>query len=275
VVSARIASLLSALAIVGEVDPRELELDPTRKPLYDYEAYRRILDGQPDRRAELRLLDLPDEVVRARAPEYLKLFDELKALEVQRVASSYAYAVKLDPDKNALLILYASSENHFDEFENIKQRYSQLIESLNHMLWDTLRYIEYKVIDAKVEEIRRKILGFYRRIPSKYIDVALWADDQVTIYVPKQLKGLVIGKQGANVNMLQQLLGLRIKVVDLPWLTEAYAEEHPEIPKDEETLKLVSEAARIIRELERRGVTLKQLEKFLETFLETEGEKAE
>jgi transcription antitermination factor NusA-like protein len=266
---------LSALAIVGEVDPRELELDPTRKPLYDYEAYKRILDGQPDRCAELRLLDLPDEVVRARAPEYLKLFDELKALEVQRVASNYAYVVKLDPDKNALLILYASSENRFDEFENIKQRYSQLIESLNHMLWDTLKYIEYTVIDAKVEEIRRKILGFYRKIPSKYIDVAFWADDQVTIYVPKQLKGLVIGKQGANVNMLQQLLGLRIKVVDLPWLTEAYAEEHPEIPKDEETLKLISEAARIIRELERRGVTLKQLEKLLETLPETEGEKAE
>jgi methionine aminopeptidase len=40
-------------------------------------------------------------------------------------------------------------------------------------------------------------------------------------------------------------------------------------------LKLISEAVRIIRELERRGVTLKQLEKLLETFLETEGEKAE
>ena len=274
-VSARIASLLSSISMASETDPKELEADPHKRPFYDYDAYKRILGGQPDRSAELRLLDLPDEVVRARTPEYLKLFDELKALEVQRVASSYAYVVKLDPDKNALLILYASSSNRFDEFENVKQRYSQLIESLNHMLWDTLRYIEYKVIDAKVEEIRRKILGFYRKIPSKYIDVALWSDDQVTIYVPKQLKGLVIGRQGANVNMLQALLGLRIKVVDLPWLTEAYAEEHPEIPKDEETLKLISEAARIIRELERRGVTLKQLEKLLETFPETEGEKVE
>jgi transcription antitermination factor NusA-like protein len=276
-VSARLESLLSSIAIVGEIDPRELERDPSRRPFYDWEAWERLCRGEHDRCAELRLLDLPDEVVerawRARGP-HEEFLNSLLSLEARRVASGYAYAVAVSTFKNRLYIRYATSKRYFDEFERLKERYAKLIESLNHMCWDSIKYLEYAAVDAKIEEVRKKVLDFYRRIPAKHIDV-LVTDDEVRVWCPRQLKGLIIGRGGQTVNRLQQLLGLRVKVVDLPSMTEAYAEEHPELPTDEETMKLVFEATQILKELERRGVTLKQLEKFIETMNAPEDEGLE
>jgi transcription antitermination factor NusA-like protein len=269
VVSARIASLISSIAVEGEVDPLDpaVKNDPVKQRLYDWKAWERLAHGEADKHVEFVLLDLPDDVVRvgSQLPECRSFFEELsRLLEVRRVAPRYAYMTLVVPYDNRLRLAFATSFNEFNAFEQLKERYSKLVESINHMCWETIKYIEYAVQEFEVEQLRKKVFEFYNRIPAKYIDVVPWSDEEVHVYVPRQLKGLVIGRQGATVNRLQQLLGKRVKVVDSPSLTELYAEEHPELPKDPETAKLVSQALPLLKELERKGVTLRQLEKLIE-----------
>jgi transcription antitermination factor NusA-like protein len=274
VVSARIASLISSIAVEGEVDP--LTLDPIKRQLYDWRAWEKLAHGEADERVELVLLDLPDEVVRrgSQLPQCRSFFEELsRLLEVRRVAPRYAYTTLVVPYENRLRLAYATSFNEFNAFEQLKERYSKLIDSLNHMCWETIKYIEYAVQEFEVEQLRRKVWQFYKHIPAKYIDVVPWGDDEVHVYVPRQLKGYAIGRQGQTVNKLQQLLGKRVKVVDSPSLTELYAEEHPELPKDPEVVKLISQALPLLKELERRGVTLRQLEKLIEEVEKPEAEE--
>ena len=264
-VSARIASLISSIAVEGEVDP--LTLDPIKRQLYDWRAWEKLAHGEADERVEFVLLDLPDEVARrgSQLPQCRSFFEELsRLLEVRRVAPRYAYTTLVVPYENRLRLAYATSFDEFNAFEQLKERYSKLMESINHMCWDTIKYIEYAVQEFEVEQLRKKVWQFYEHIPAKYIDVVPWGDDEVHVYVPKQLKGYAIGRQGQTVNKLQQLLGKRVKVVDSPSLTELYAEEHPEIPKDPETARLISQVLPLLKELERKGVTLRQLEKLIE-----------
>jgi len=253
VVSARIASLISSIAVEGEVDP--LTLDPIKRQLYDWRAWEKLAHGEADERVEFVLLDLPDEVARrgSQLPQCRSFFEELsRLLEVRRVAPRYAYTTLVVPYENRLRLAYATSFDEFNAFEQLKERYSKLMESINHMCWDTIKYIEYAVQEFEVEQLRKKVWQFYERIPAKYIDVVPWGDDEVHVYVPKQLKGYAIGRQGQTVNKLQQLLGKRVKVVDSPSLTELYAEEHPEIPKDPETAKLISQVLPLLKNLMRR-----------------------
>jgi transcription antitermination factor NusA-like protein len=273
VVSARIASLVSSLHCEGEVDPFEAR---DRQPHYDWDAWERLCRGESDRRAEFVLLSLPDEVVReaSRLQECRKLFDELGALGARRVAPRYAYIAALDFTENRLRIEYATSYGFFDAFERLRGQYAELIQSLNHMLWDNLRYIEYAVLEARVADIRRKVLEFYSRIPAKYIDVLVF-DDEVQLFVPQQLRGRIIGRGGATVNELQQLLGRHVSVITSPSLTELYEAEHPELPKNPEVFQLVAQLIPILKELERKGVTMRQIERVIEEMEKPEEEGAE
>jgi hypothetical protein len=47
-------------------------------------------------------------------------------------------------------------------------------------------------------------------------------------------------------------------------LTQKYAEEHPEPPQDPEVLKLISQILPVLKQLEKKGVTLDQLKKIIE-----------
>jgi transcription antitermination factor NusA-like protein len=279
VVSERIASLLSSIAVANEVSPFDpaIKNDPARRRLYDWEAWERLCRGEYDRFAELKLLDLPDATLKEayyiNGPhkEFLR---SLFSLDTQRIAPRYAYTVVANTFENRLYISYATSFNCFERFEQLKEQYTKLIESLNHMCWDSIKYVEYVVQEAKVEEIRKKVCEFYSKIPAKYLDV-LVLDGEIRVYIPKQLKGYAIGRQGATVNKLQQLLGKHVKVIDSPSLTELYAEEHPELPKDPEVAKLISQVLPLLKELERKGVTLRQLEKLVEEMERPEAEDKE
>jgi transcription antitermination factor NusA-like protein len=136
------------------------------------------------------------------------------------------------------------------------------------MLWDSIRYIEYKILEYQAEEVKKKVYQFYSKIPAKYLDVVVYLDNNynyVEIYAPKQLLGKIIGKQGNNVKQLEQLLKMRVKVREDESLTQKYAEEHPELPQDPEVLKLISQILPILKQLEKRGITLEQLKKIIET----------
>jgi predicted RNA-binding protein YlqC (UPF0109 family) len=273
---ARIESLLKSL-ISEEVDPTELE--PKRRKLYDWEAWERILRGEADARVKLVLLDLPDEVVREAyergLPVFLRLVEELRlGLGAHRVSPRYAYIAVVDARANRLDIAYASSSGYMEAFERVKERYAQLIRSLNDMLWDTIRYIEYAVLEARTEEVRKKVLEFYNRIPQKYIDVVVY-EDEVHIYVAKQLKGRVIGRQGATVKRLEEMIGRRVVVYEDMRLTEAYeAESELKLP-DPETVQLLAQVIPLLEKLEKRGVTLRMVERYLETLRAPEREEVE
>jgi len=266
VASERVKSLVKSIAIVGEVDVEVAKKSPE---LYDIVAYNKILSNQPDREHSMFLLHLaiPSHSSLLEVKEYMDLVNQLKRdIETTKVAPKYAYSVLINPPNNELKILYASSHNYYERFHELVNQYNELVKSLNDMLWDTIKYIEYKLLEHQAEEIKRKVYQFYNRIPAKYMDVVVYLDyNQVDIYVAKQLMGRVIGKQGSNVKQLEQLLKMRVKVHEDEFLTQKYAEEHPEPPQDPEVLKLISQIIPILKTLERKGVTLEQLKKIIET----------
>jgi transcription antitermination factor NusA-like protein len=211
-------------------------------------------------------LAVPSSIDLMSVPEYVKLVNELKRdIETVKIAPKYAYRVYIEVEKNELRILYASSYNYYDRFHELVKQYDELVKSLNNMLWDTIKYIEYKILDYQAEEVKKKVYQFYSRIPAKYLEVVVYPDNFIEIYTAKQLIGRIIGKQGNNVKQLEQVLKMRVRVREDELLTQKYAEEHPELPQDPEVLKLISQILPILKQLEKKGVTLDQLKKIIET----------
>jgi transcription antitermination factor NusA-like protein len=266
--------LVKSLIPKDEVDP--LKLDPAQRQLYDWEAWERLCRGESDAHHDFKLLNLDDEVVRegANLAECRSLFNELRELEVRRVAQRYAYMTMVNFYDNRLSLVYASSSAYFEAFERLKGQYGQLVDSLNHMMWDSIKYVEYVVMYSGVEQVRRRVWEFYSNIPGKYIDVLVF-DDEVQIFVPRQLRGRVIGRGGMLVDRLQRLLGRHVSVVVSPSLTELYETEHPELPKDPEVFQLVAQLAAILEKLEKKGVTLRQVERVIEEMRRPEEESGE
>jgi hypothetical protein len=262
VASERIKSLVSGVILPDEVDVSVAKQNPS---LYDLEAYYRIERGEYEEKFEQILLKLNDDVVRLKIPEYLKLFREISgAINAMKVARNYAYMAVADAEKNMFYLRYSSSFKYYERFEKLITYYTQLINSLNDMLWESIKYIEYKAAEYIVEEVKNRVYQFYSRIPPKYLDVVVY-DDEVMIYAPIQLIGRIIGKKGSTINQLQQQLGKKVRVYEYKYLTSVYSEEHPEIPKDPEVLKMVGEVIRLLGELEKKGVTVQQVLKMKET----------
>jgi transcription antitermination factor NusA-like protein len=272
VASERIKSLVKSIVVASEVDIETARKSPE---LYDFSAYNR-LDNQPDREHSMFFLNLaiPSYANLLEVKEYVNLVNELrKDIETVKIAPKYAYKVLINASNNELKILYATSHNYYERFHELVNQYSELVKSLNDMLWDTIKYIEYKILDYQAEEIRKKVYQFYSRIPAKYMDIVVYLDyNMIEIYVAKQIMGRIIGKQGSNVKQLEQLLKMKVKVREDEFLTQKYAEEHPEPPQDPEVLKLISQALPIIRQLEKRGISLDQLKKIIEALEAPEEE---
>ena len=263
--SERIKSLVKSIVIASEVNVEVAKRNPE---LYDIAAYNKILNNQPDREHSMFLLHLAiPSHSSLEVKEYINLVNQLKRdIETTKVAPKYAYRVCINVESDELKIIYATSHNYYERFHELVNQYSELVRSLNDMLWDTIKYIEYKILDYQAEEIRRKIYQFYSKIPAKYLDVVVYLDyNHVDIYAPKQLLGKIIGRQGNNVKQLEQLLKMRVKVHEDEFLTQKYAEEHPELPQDPEILKLISQVLPLLKQLEKRGITLEQLKKIVET----------
>jgi transcription antitermination factor NusA-like protein len=273
VASERVKSLVKSIIVASEVDVEVAKRSPE---LYDIVAYNKILNNQPDREHSMFFLNLaiPSYANLLEVKEYVNLVNELrKDIETFKVAPKYAYRVCINAENDELKILYASSHNYYERFHELVNQYSELVKSLNDMLWDTIKYIEYKILDYQAEEIRKKVYQFYSRIPAKYMDIVVYLDyNIVEIYAAKQLLGRIIGKQGGNVKQLEQLLKIKVKVHEDEVLTQKYAEEHPEPPQDPEVLKSISQILPILKQLEKKGITLEQLKKIIET-LETPEEE--
>jgi hypothetical protein len=271
VVNVRIAGVLRSLNLIeDEINPlakdaKYIRENPKRYELYDWKAWER-LPNDHDKLAELRLLDLPDDLLKeawfVHGPheEFLESLELL--LNTCRVGHRYAYIVEADTFINRLRIFYATSFNYFERFEQLKDEYAELLKSINDSCWESVKYIEYIAEESRIEEVRKKVYRFYSKVPAKYITVLVF-DDRVEVYVPKQIKGYVIGRQGATVQKLQQLLGRSVYVHEDPSLTELYDEEHPDLPDDQETVKLVEKVLEELEELERRGITLRKIEKIM------------
>jgi transcription antitermination factor NusA-like protein len=266
VASERVKSLVKSIVIAGEVDVEVAKKNPE---LYDIVAYNKILSNQPDRVHSMFFLHLaiPSHSRLLEVREYVNLVNELrKDIETTKIAPKYAYRVYIEVENNELRILYATSHNYYDRFHELVNQYNELIKSLNDMLWDTIKYIEYKIVEHQAEEVKKKVYQFYNRIPAKYMDVVVYLDyNVVEIYAAGQLLGKIIGKQGGNVKQLEQLLKMKIKIREDELLTQKYSEEHPEPPNDPEVLKLISQIIPILKTLEKKGVTLDQLKKIVET----------
>jgi transcription antitermination factor NusA-like protein len=265
VASERVKSLVKSIVIAGEVD---VEIAKRNPELYDIAAYNKILNNQPDREHSMFFLHLaiPSYANLLEVREYVDLVNQLKRdIETTKVAPKYAYRVYINIENDELKILYATSYNYYDRFHELVKQYDELVKSLNDMLWDSIRYIEYKLLEHQAEEIKKRVYQFYSRIPAKYFDVVVYLDsNEVYIYVAKQLLGKIIGKQGGNVKQLEQLLKMKVKVREDKILTQKYAEDHPEPPQDPEVLKLISQIIPILKTLEKKGITLEQLKKIIE-----------
>jgi hypothetical protein len=272
VASERIKSLVSGFCLPDEVDPEVAKQNPA---MYDVEAWSRIERGEYEEEFKQVILKLHDDIVRLQIPEYLKLFREISgAINAMKVARNYAYMAVADAEKNMFYLRYSSSFKYYERFEKLITYYTQLINSLNDMLWDTIKYIEYKATEYRVEEVKNKVYQFYSRIPAKYLDVVVY-DDEVIIYTAAQLIGRIIGKKGSTINQIQQQIGRKIRVYEYKYLTSIYSEEHPEIPKDPEVLKMVGEVIRLLGELERKGVTVQQILKMKEEMLSPDDYRVE
>lgn len=275
---ARIESLVKSLVPAEEVDP--LRLEPGVRHLYDWQAWERLQRGEADARVDLVLFpDLDDEAARRAHERHLPVFTQLveslrSHLEVCRVAARYAYRTLLRASANRFSIEYASSFGYMEAFERLRAHYEDLLASLNDALWDTLKYVEYAVLETEAEEVRTKVLGYYNRIPQKYIDVVVF-EDEIRIYVAKQLKGRVIGRQGATVRKLEELVGRRVRVYEDTSLTRLYEEEHPELPEDPKVYELVAQLVPILEMLESRGVTLTAVLRAIEEMRKPEPEVVE
>jgi transcription antitermination factor NusA-like protein len=273
VASERIKSLVKSVVIAGEVDVEVAKKNPE---LYDIAAYNKIVNNQPDREHSMFFLHLaiPSYANLLEVKEYVNLVNELrKDIETTKVAPKCAYRVYINAENNELKILYASSHNYYDRFHELVKQYDELVKSLNDMLWDSVKYIEYKLLEHQAEEVKKKVYQFYSRIPAKYMDIVVYLDyNMVEIYAAEQLLGRIIGKQGSNVKQLEQLLKMKVRVHEDEVLTQKYAEEHPEPPQDPEVLKSISQILPILKQLEKKGITLEQLKKIIET-LETPEEE--
>jgi len=258
--SGRIRSLISSIPILaGELDARQALGNPGIQPYVDIQAYQRLLSGGHDRVFDHPLLpSLLDEAVSARHPEYVSLFNSIKPLlEADRVSHRYAYIVRVS-EENRLRLYYATSMGYFDRFHELCEHYRALIRSLDDALWDTVQYINYRVLGAKDEEVKKKIYSYYSRIPPRYLKVIV-LDSEAIIYAPIQLIGRIVGRRGATIKQLEQAIRRRVRVRRDEQLTELYAGEHPEMPSDPELVKMISQAIAILDELEKKGVTAEQV----------------
>lgn len=257
-ISGRIRSLISSSSLVGELDASEVK--PSIQPYLDIQAYQKLLEGRYDKVFDDSLFFFPfeDEVVNCKPPEYVSLFKTVKPLlEVDRISQKYAYITRVF-EENRFRLYYATSKNYFDRFSELCKYYESLLKSLNHMLWDTLQYISYKVLEARDAEIKKKIYSYYSRIPARYLQIIVYSDE-VIIYAPLQLIGRIIGREGSTINQLQTIIGKKIKVRKDKNLTDLYASEHPELPSDPEVVKTISQVIALLDFLEKKGVTAEQV----------------
>jgi len=260
VANERIISFIQNIYLPNEVD---INTAYSNKEIYDIKALERLVNNEYDKKFECKLFNINDRATTIQ--EFKKLINDIKkVVDTVRVSRNYAY-MTLVSDTNYFFLYYSTSFNYFDRFNELVEHYTKLINSLNDMLWDEIKYIEYKACEADIEAIKMKIYLFYSKfkIPVKYLYVVVY-DDEVHIYAPLQMIGRLIGKKGVNVTKLEEIIGKKVKIIEDRNLTEDYDNKHPEIPKDPEVLRMVGEVIKLLKELEKKGITINKILKYKE-----------
>jgi len=276
-VDERILSLVKSLSSVGELEPEKAPRS------FDFPALRRINNNRPDRAVYLRLFDVEDRVAECQeAYNKLQELAEKLKFEVVKVARTYAYKIvaPFEPPFSKvphIAILYASSHDDFERFENLTNEYEHFIQSLNHMMWDSIQYVQYLSDYEWYEKPRKIILDFYKKY-QKYLDITIAVHNDIhyiTIFCPVVIKGLLIGKNGSTVKSLKEKLKeqlgneVRIEIRANKYLTEKYREDHPDINLPPEAMKILSEIIPQLKTLrEKYGVQLHEIDIIINSLIE-------
>jgi len=279
-VDERILSLVKSLSIVGEMEPEKAPIN------YDFKALKRIFKSKPDKAVYVRLFNVPDRVEFSEQAlnKLYELADEVK-FEVIKVAKTYAYKIVspyIPPFSRLphIAIFYASSHGVFDRFESLVNEYEHFVQSLSHMMWESLQYVEYLCDYEWYEKPRQIVLDFYKKY-SNYLDIMVEAHSRnyyVTVFCPAMLKGLLIGRKGSTVkSLIEELknkLGCEVEVhiKESEFLTEKYRRDHPELNLPPKALQLLSEIIPQLKTLrEQYGVKLQEIDVIID-ILEQKGE---
>lgn len=256
--NARIQSVLKNIISENstEVD-FDLNLDMKN---FDEEAYKSLkliaLDPKSafampaSKRMEIKLLDIDYIPTNSEAEEHFrKLQNELKkVIECKRIAKTYGYAVLVGA--NAILILFFTSHNDFQRFEELVKEYTELSKSLNDILWDEIQYIKYLINQRENEIIKNRVAVYYAMLNPlvrRFLNIVV-DNDQIIIYAPAQLMGRVIGRQGAHVKKLQEETRKIVIVKEDIELTKEYAEF------DQSDTKIIDEIIEKLKKLEEMGI---------------------
>jgi len=256
--SARIQSVLKNIVSENstEVD-FDLNLDMKN---FDEEAYKSLkliaLDPKSafampaSKRMEIKLLDIDYIPTNSEAEEHFrKLQNELKkVIECKRIAKTYGYAILVGA--NAILILFFTSHNDFQRFEELVKEYTELSKSLNDILWDEIQYIKYLINQRENEIIKNRVAVYYAMLNPlvrRFLNIVV-DNDQIIIYAPAQLMGRVIGRQGTHVKKLQEETRKIVIVKEDIELTKEYAEF------DQSDTKIIDEIIEKLKKLEEMGI---------------------
>jgi pyruvate/2-oxoacid:ferredoxin oxidoreductase alpha subunit len=206
---------------------------------------------QATKRAEIKLLDIDFIPSNSEAEEYFKrLQSELKkVIECKRIARTYGYAVLVGA--NIILILYFTSHNDFERFNELVKEYTELSKSLNNVLWEEIQYIKYLVDKDENEIITNRVAVYYAMLNPlvrRFLRIVV-DNEQVVIYAPAQLMGRVIGRQGAHVKKLQEETKKVIIVKEDIELTKEFAEF------DQHDTSILDEVIEKMKKLEEMGIT--------------------
>jgi len=259
--NARIQSVLKNIISENnrEID-FDLNLDMNMK-VFDEEAYKSLklivlypqsaFGMQATKRAEIKLLDIDFSIPsNSEAEEYFKkLQSELKKfIECKRIAKTYGYAVLVGA--NTILILYFTSYNDFERFNELVKEYTEFSKSLNNVLWEEIQYIKYLAEQRENEIIKNRVGVYYallNPLVRRFLNIVV-DNDQIIIYAPAQLMGRVIGRQGAHVKKLQEETRKIVIVKEDIELTKEYAEF------DQSDTKIIDEIIEKLKKLEEMGI---------------------
>jgi len=256
--NARIQSVLKNLITnESEVD-FDLNLD---MKMFDEEAFKSLklivlepksaFGMQANKRTEIKLLDIDSIPTNSEAEEYFKrLQNELKkVIECKKISKRYGYAVLVGA--NTILILYFTSHNDFQRFEELVKAYTELSKSLNNVLWEEVQYIKYLAEQRENEIIKNRVAVYYAMLNPlirRFLNIVV-DNEQVIIYAPAQLMGRVIGRQGAHVKKLQEEIKKIIIVKEDIELTKQYTEF-----QQEDDARILDEIIEKLRKLEEMGI---------------------
>jgi len=248
--------------------------DITDDEIRTYDAYRALREVKTYRE---RLFQTEiEDVSLSRRLERLKV-EISKILQRKVVGRDYAYLIFTPYHRNLVCLVFAGNDNGI--FEKKKQEIQKVVEQVNFIFFDEIQYARYEVIEVRNKKVEEKVRRFYSSI-SDYIVVKVLDEvfgTVVRIYAAPQVMGRIIGKKGANINKLREMLRE-------DGISDVFAHEDRELEEkyrkekglplhaiyDPETFQLLVQAMDIVKKLEKKGLSLDDLKQFMERYKKQE-----